>query len=98
MSVPPKLTHFINSFKEGGTITRNVSHFKLMKCVKEESDYEDQSIETNHVGNELKMEEHETTPRRSKRDQRPVKRYGITCPQNLYHKKNLVKLTLCFII
>ena len=32
------------------TITRYVSHFKLMKCVKER-DYEDQSIETNHMGN-----------------------------------------------
>ena len=64
-------------------ITRNVSHFKLMKCVEEESDYEDQSIETNHIGNELEMEERETTPERSKRDQPPVKRYGITLPSEL---------------
>ena len=50
------------------TITRNVSHFKLMKCVEEERDYEDQSIETNHMGNT---------------SQRPVKRYGITVPSEL---------------
>ena len=31
------------------TITRNVSHFKLIKSVEEESDYEDQSVETNHM-------------------------------------------------
>ena len=65
------------------TITRNVSHFKLMKSVEKESDYEDQSVEINHMDNELEMEEHETTPRRSKRDQRPVKRYGITVPSEL---------------
>ena len=65
------------------TITRNVSHFKLMKSVEGESDYEDQSIETNHMGNELEREEYETTPRRFKRDQRPVKRYGITVPSEL---------------
>ena len=54
-----------------------------MKCVEKESDYEDQSVETNHMGNEPEMKEHETTPRRSKRDQRPVKRYGITTPSEL---------------
>ena len=65
------------------TITRNVSHFKLMKSVEEESDYEDQSVETNHMGNELEREEYETTPRRPKRDQRPVNRHGITVPSEL---------------
>ena len=60
-----------------GSTQRNLSHFKLIKSVEEESDYEDQSVETNHMGNELEREECETTPRRSKRDQRPVKRYGI---------------------
>ena len=82
------------------TITRNVSHFKVMKCVEEESYCEDQSIETNHMGNELDIEEHETTSRRSKRDQRPVKRYGITVPSELIssEKPCTVKLTLCFVI
>ena len=65
------------------TITRNVSHFKLMKSVEEESDYEDQSVKTNYMGNELEREEYETAPRRPKRDQRPVKRYGITVPSEL---------------
>ncbi len=65
------------------TITRNVSHFKLMKSVEEESDNENQSGETSHMGNELELEEHETTPRRSMREQRPVKRYGNTVPSEL---------------
>ena len=51
------------------TITRNVSHFKLMKSVEEESDYEDQSEETNHMGNELEREEY-------------VKSMALRCPQN----------------
>ena len=65
------------------TITRNVSHFKLMKSVEEKNDYDDQSVETNHRDNELEREEYETMPRRPKRDQRPVKRYGITVPSEL---------------
>ena len=65
------------------TITRNVSHFKLMKSVEEESDYEDQSVKTNYMGNGLEREEYETAPRRPKRDLRPVKRYGITVPSEL---------------
>ncbi len=33
-----------------------------MKSVEEESDNENQSVETNHMGNEPEMEEHETMP------------------------------------
>ncbi len=65
------------------TITRNVSHFKLMKSAEEESDNKNQSGETSHMGNEPELEEHETTPRRSMREQRPVKRYGNTVPSEL---------------
>ena len=57
---------------------RNMSHFKLMKCAEEESDYE-----INHMGDELELEEHETTPRRSMKGQRPINRYGNVVPSNL---------------
>ncbi len=63
--------------------TRNVSHFKLMQSAEEESDNENKSGETSHMGNEAEMEEHETTPRRSMREQRPVKRYGNAVPSEL---------------
>ncbi len=65
------------------TITRNMSHFKLMKSAEEESDNENQSGETSHMGNEPELEEHETTLRRSTREQRPVKRYGNTVTSEL---------------
>ena len=35
----------------------------LMKSAEEERNDENQSIETNHLGNELELEQHETTPR-----------------------------------
>ncbi len=63
--------------------TRNVSHFKLTKSVEEESDNENQSEETSQMGNDPELEEHEATPRRSMREQRPVKRYGNAVPSEL---------------
>ena len=54
-----------------------------MKSAEEESDNENQSEETSHMGNEPELEEHETTLRRSTKEQRPVRRYGNTVPSEL---------------
>ena len=35
------------------------------------------------MGDELELEEHETTPRRSMKGQRPINRYGNVVPSNL---------------
>ena len=58
-----------------------------MKYVEEESDYENQSIETSHIGNELEVEEHEMTPGKCTREQRRINRYGNAVLLKLNHKR-----------
>ena len=56
-----------------------MSLLTLMKSVEEESDNENQLVETNHMGNEPEMEEHEMTPRRSIREQRATSKEIRQC-------------------
>jgi hypothetical protein len=65
------------------TITRNVTHFKVVKPVDEQSSDEEKSttvedVQDNRVGDDMQdfIEENHPIARRSTRNQRPVNRFG----------------------
>ena len=72
------------------TITRNVTHFKVVKPVDEQSSDEEKSttvedVQDNRVGDDMQdfMEESHPIARRSTRNQRPVNRFGHSIPSGL---------------
>ena len=72
------------------TITRNVTHFKVVKPVDEQSSDEEKSttveeVQDNRVGDDMQdfIEESHPISRRSTRNQRPVNRFGHSIPLGL---------------
>lgn len=70
----------VTARNERRTITRNVSHFKVVNPVEEESNDDEKTV-TNHNGHH--QQEQETLQRRSTRKQRLINRFGNLVPSEL---------------
>ena len=75
------------------TITRNVTHFRVVKHVDEQSSDEEKSttvedVQDNRVVDDMQdfIEESHPISRRSTRNQQPVNRFGHSIPSDLFHR------------